>query len=67
MSDWPTYRRIAKEVCTPAELEALAYFIAGVPTRRIALALGISRRAVRDRLANADRKVTNHPDWKESA
>jgi DNA-binding CsgD family transcriptional regulator len=67
VNDWPTYRRIAQQVCTPAELEALAYYIAGVPTHRIALALGISRRAVRDRLSNADRKVTNHPEWKETA
>lgn len=67
MSDWPTYKRIAQEVCTPAELEALAYFIAGVPVTRIALALDISRGAVRDRLDRADRKITRHPDWKESA
>lgn len=67
MSDWPTYRRIAKEVCTPRELDVLAYYVAGVPPYRIALALGISRRTVRDRLDRVDRKVTNHPDWKETA
>jgi len=62
------YRRIAVEVCTPAELDALALHIAGYPERTIAVRLDISRRSVRDRLDNATRKISNHPDMpKEEA
>jgi len=62
------YRRIAIEVCTPAELDALALHIAGLSERAISIRLNISRRTVRDRLDNATRKISNHPDMpKEEA
>jgi DNA-binding CsgD family transcriptional regulator len=52
--------QVAETVCTEKELEALAYHLADVPTSQIALALGISRQAVRHRLDNARRKITTH-------
>jgi DNA-binding CsgD family transcriptional regulator len=54
--------RIAEQVCTEKELEALAYHLAGHHTALIALELGISRRAVTARIENAIRKIANHPD-----
>ena len=58
--------RVASEVCTDRELEAFVYHAEGRSDRDIALTLGISRWAVRDRLANATRKILHHPDYKET-
>jgi len=54
-----TYWRIAADVCTDAELQALTLRARGLGTRRIALALRIARSSVRERLDNADRKITS--------
>lgn len=54
--------RIAIDVCTPNELEALTmHIINDHSERHIALALGISRSSVRDRIANATRKIAADP------
>jgi DNA-binding CsgD family transcriptional regulator len=64
----PTQRRtliiqLAEQVCTPKELDALARALAGASHQTISVALNISTRTVRDRLDNATRKITNHPDY----
>lgn len=52
------YWTTARIVCTPAELAALELRDRYEHSdRRIAMILGISRSAVRDRLFNADRKI----------
>ncbi len=56
------YREIAQAVCTSKELDALALHIAGYTELTISVRLNISRRAVRDRLDSATRKIANHPD-----
>jgi DNA-binding NarL/FixJ family response regulator len=48
---------LAQTHCTPAEQDVLRLEAAGLSERNIALALDISRRAVRDRLWNARRKI----------
>jgi DNA-binding CsgD family transcriptional regulator len=48
---------IAKQVCTPRELEALTLAERGMSERAIAHALDISRSSVRARLENAHRKL----------
>lgn len=53
----PETRELIERVCTPKEVEALRLKAAGYGTRRMAIALGISRAAVRERLASAARKV----------
>jgi len=55
------YRDIATQVCTPAELDALALHIAGYSDRQIARTLSITRSTVRYRLDNATRKISDHP------
>ena len=54
----------AHKVCTPNELEAWTLANQGMSQRTIALALNISRSAVRARLENARRKIS---DAKEQA
>jgi DNA-binding CsgD family transcriptional regulator len=49
--------RLAATVCTPKELEAFTLAANGMSERAIALALEISRSAVRARLENAHRKI----------
>lgn len=52
------YWRIARRVCTPKELVALELRDRkNLSSRLIAMNLGISRWAVRERLDNADRKI----------
>lgn len=50
-------RELATTVCSQAEQDVLRLEAAGLSERNIALALDISRRAVRDRLWNARRKI----------
>lgn len=53
------YWQTARDVCTVKELQALVLRDRhGFGTRLIALNLGVSRAAVRERLENADRKIT---------
>jgi DNA-binding CsgD family transcriptional regulator len=59
MIDQKRHNELALQVCTPLELDALALHTAGCSQWQIALALGISRRSVRDRLDNAHRKILN--------
>lgn len=52
------YWEAASRVCTAKELEALRLRDErGMSPHRISMALGLSRRAVRERLDNADRKI----------
>lgn len=52
------YWQTAGRVCTDKELQAITLRDRhGFGTRLIAQALGISRGSVRERLANADRKI----------
>lgn len=54
----PDYFEIARAVCTRAELDALILRDRrGLGTRSIGVVLHISRAAVRERLASADRKL----------
>lgn len=55
--------RIAEEVCTRRELDTLARALAGDSHLTISYALNVSTRTIRDRLDNATRKITNHPDY----
>lgn len=50
-------RSLAEQVCTAAELDAWRLVQRGMSQRAIALALGISRSSVRDRVESAARKV----------
>lgn len=54
----PDYWTTAKAVCTPKEIAALELRQFGYGSRLIALTLGISRASARERLENADRKIT---------
>ena len=56
MSDLDT----AHKACTPDQLAAYTLAARGVSQRTIALTLGISRAAVRDRLENARRNIALH-------
>lgn len=47
----------AADVCTPKEREALDLYNRGLSERAIALALDVSRSAIRSRLENARRKI----------
>lgn len=47
----------ARQVLTVREFEAFELAVRGMSTRSIALALGVSRSAVRSRLENAHRKI----------
>jgi len=52
------YWRIAEAICTDAELVALRLRNdRGLSPRKIALALGVDRRTIRDRLDRADQKI----------
>jgi DNA-binding CsgD family transcriptional regulator len=53
----PELRAIAERVLTARQLDALKLKAGGMGRRRIAVALGISEAAVRDRLAAAARKI----------
>lgn len=53
----PELRELAERVCTSKELEALKLKSAGYGRRRIAIVIGISETAVRDRLRSAERKL----------
>lgn len=59
----PTIRTIAQKVLTEKQLTAYRLAANGISERHIALHLGITRRAVRDRLAEADIKIRRHPDY----
>lgn len=48
---------IAQRVCTSGELAAWRLEQAGQSQRAIAVALGVSRTTIRDRLENAARKI----------
>jgi DNA-binding CsgD family transcriptional regulator len=52
--------RIAQIVCTQKQLDVCILTTAGRTQREIATALGISRRSVRDRLADAQLKIGRH-------
>jgi predicted DNA-binding protein (UPF0251 family) len=53
------YWTVAESVCTPDQLAVLRLRDQkAMGTRQIALALGLSRTAVRDRLDAADRKIS---------
>ena len=64
---WHTHphRTIAEQVCTDKELWAIRLTTAGASERDAARMLHISRRALRDRLDNALRKITNHPNYQK--
>lgn len=53
----PQLRDIIERVCTPREVEALKLKHVGYGRRRMALVLGISDTAVRDRLRAAEKKI----------
>jgi DNA-binding CsgD family transcriptional regulator len=53
----PEMRELAERVCTPKELEALKLKASGYGRRRIAIVIGISETAVRDRLRSGERKL----------
>ena len=59
----PTIRQIAETTLTKKQLVAYRLHTNGMSERNIALPLRISRRAVRDRLAEADVKILAHPDY----
>ena len=59
--------RIARLVCTPKELDACILAVAGRTQREISMALGVSRRAVRDRLHQARLKIALHLERKDAA
>ena len=65
------YWATATRVCTPRELAALQLRDRhGYTTARIAMTLAVSRRSIRDRLDNADRKIAaalNQPNDQEAA
>jgi DNA-binding CsgD family transcriptional regulator len=62
MADLRRREQIAAAVCTQAELDVLALDATGMSQWQMALQLGISRRAVRDRLDNAHRKILNQEE-----
>jgi DNA-binding CsgD family transcriptional regulator len=56
--DYPDHH-LAEQVCTPRELTCLKLNTQGFGYRLIAGALGISVSTVRDKIKNAERKITN--------
>lgn len=63
-----TYWETARKVCTEKELEVLEYADQhGLGQRQIALSLGLSRSAVRERLENARRKIKQQLATEEAA
>lgn len=63
----PQIRAIAESELTPKQLATYKLQTNGMSERDIAIHLRISRRAVRDRLAEADVKIHAHPDYPRSA
>lgn len=59
----PIIRQIAEQALTPKQLVAYKLNANGMKERDIAIHLRISRRAVRDRLNEADVKILSHPDY----
>lgn len=61
MSAWQSdpLRPVAERVCTPRELEVVKLRCRGLSWRSVALVLGISRAAARDRWQRAARKITD--------
>jgi DNA-binding CsgD family transcriptional regulator len=66
MTPEPDYWTTAAAVCTEKELAALELTHAGLGEWRAAVTLGISRRALRDRITNAERKIRAHLIAKET-
>lgn len=58
-----TIRTIAEAALTQKQLTAYKLNANGMTERQIAIHLRISRRAVRDRLNEADVKILAHPDY----
>lgn len=56
-------RAIAEFALTKKQLAAYRMSSNGLSEARLAIVLGISRRAVRDRLSSADVKIRAHPDY----
>ena len=61
------YWQTATKVCTPKELQALELVRAGLGEWQAALRLGISRRSLRDRVTNAERKIVQATRQQETA
>ena len=59
----PRIKTIAEETLTTKQLVAYKLHTNGMTERQIAIHLRISRRAVRDRLSEADVKILAHPDY----
>lgn len=59
-------RQIAESSLTRKQLVAYQLSSNGLSEQRLAVYLGISRRAVRDRLHAADVKIRAHPDYPRS-
>jgi len=49
-----------QDIITKAEYDVLLLQTKGMSQRTIALAIGVSRGAVRDRIHNAERKIQQH-------
>lgn len=56
-------RAIAEETLTPLQLQTYKLSVNGMSERDIAVHANVSRRAIRDRLAEADIKIRRHPDY----
>jgi len=67
MTSWsqlpPVIRAIAEEVLTPKQLETYKLAANGMTDREIAVLAKVSRRAIRDRLEEADIKIRRHPQY----
>lgn len=62
-----TIRTIAETTLTTKQLTTYKLDANGMTHRDIAIHLRISRRAVRDRLQEADIKILSHPDYPKEA
>lgn len=65
----PRIRALAETVLTQKQLVAYKLSANGMSERDIAIHCRVSRRAIRDRLLEADVKIHSHPDYpnKEAA
>lgn len=63
----PRIRTIAETVLSDRRLTIYKLHANGMSERHIALHARISRRAVRDHLAEADIKILAHPDYPKEA
>ena len=64
----PAVKTIAEQVLTAKQFTAYKLSVNGLTERVIAVNCKVSRRAIRDRLAEADVKIRAHPDYpKEEA